>query len=99
MDNKLLNEINAAVGKIPASEKRTFQTTKEFYDFLKTQGVTASLEDVKNILIDMSKQQSKQELSIENFDDIVGGAQVEVKNTVKYTSNSVNVGSTVVINM
>lgn len=98
MDNKLLKEITAATEKL-SGDNKTFQTTKEFYEYLKTQGVTTTLDDVKNILIDLNKQKPKQELSIENFDDIVGGAQVEIKNTVKNNTKSVNVGKVVVINV
>ena len=95
MDNKLLQEISAATKNFD----KTFSTTKEFYEYLKTQGVTASLEDVRNVLIDLNKQSPKQELSIENSNEVVGGAQVEVKNNINNNSKPVNVGKTVVINV
>ena len=98
MDKKLFSEISAAAEKI-SDDNKIFQTTKDFYEYLKTQGVTASLDEVKNILIDLSKQKPKQELDIEFFDDIAGGAQVEVKNVITNTKKSVNVGKTVVINI
>ena len=89
MDTKLFKEISVATEKISSGEEKVFQSTQEFYEYLKTQGVTASLDDVKNILIDLSKQEPKQELDLEFFEDIAGGAQVEVK----------NIGKTVVINV
>ena len=98
MDKKLFAEISAATEKI-SDDNKIFQTTKDFYEYLKTQGVTASLDEVKNILINLSKQKPKQELDIEFFDDITGGAQVEVKNVITNTKKSVNVGKTVVINI
>lgn len=98
MDNKLLQEITAATEKL-SGDNKTFQTTKEFYEYLKTQGVTTTLDDVKNILIDLTKQKPKQELVMEDFDDIIGGAQVEIKNIVKDNKKTVNIGKTVVINV
>lgn len=50
-------------------------------------------------LIDLAKQKPKQELDIEFFEDVAGGAQVEVKNTVKNNNKNVNIGKTVVINV
>ena len=99
MEVNLLQKITAVTEKIPAQEKKSFQTTKDFYEFLKAQGVTASLEEVKNVLIDLSKQKPKQELSMENFDEVVGGAQVVIKNTISNNSKPVNVGKTVVLNI
>ena len=98
MNDKLLKEIATATEKFSSDEK-IFQSTQEFYEYLKTQGVTASLDDVKNVLIDLAKQKPKQELDIEFFEDIAGGAQVEVKNTVKNNNKKVNIGKTVVINV
>lgn len=99
MDAQLLQEITTVTEKFSASEKKSFQTTKDFYEFLKAQGVSASLEEVKNVLIDLSKQKPKQELSMENFDEVVGGAQVVVKNIISNNSKPVNVGKTVVLNI
>lgn len=98
MNDKLLKEIAAATEKFSSDEK-IFQSTQEFYEYLKTQGVTASLDDIKNVLIDLAKQKPKQELDIEFFEDVAGGAQVEVKNTVKNNNKKVNIGKTVVINV
>ena len=97
MDMQLLQKITDVTEDLPSD--KTFQTTKDFYEFLKTQGVTASLEDVKSVLIDLNKQDAKCELSIEDFEDVVGGAQVEVKNTIVKNTKPVNVGKTVVINI
>ena len=97
MDMQLLQKITDVTENLPSD--KTFQTTKDFYEFLKTQGVTASLEDVKSVLIDLNKQGSKRELSIEDFDDVVGGAQVEVRNRIERNKKPVNVGKTVVINI
>ncbi len=94
MDNKLFKEISAATEKFSNDEK-IFQSTQEFDEYLKTQGVTASLDDVKNVLIDLAKQKPKQELDLEFFEDIAGGTQVEVKHSTK----KVNIGKTVVINV
>ena len=99
MNDKLFKEIAAITEKFASNEEKVFQSTKEFYDYLKTQGVTASLDDVRNVLIDLSKQKPKQELDLEFFDDIAGGAQVEVKNTVKNNKKNVNIGKTIVINV
>ena len=99
MNDKLFKEIAAITEKFASNEEKVFQSTKEFYDYLKTQGVTASLDDVRNVLIDLSKQKPKQELDLEFFDDIAGGAQVEVKNTVKNNKKKVNIGKTIVINV
>ena len=99
MNDKLFKEIQAVTEKFSSAENKTFQSTKDFYEFLKTQDVTASLDDVKNILIDLAKQKPKQELDLEFFGEIAGGAQVEVKNTVQNNTKRVNIGKTVVINL
>jgi len=98
MDAQLLQKITAVTEKFSENQK-TFQTTKDFYDFLKSQGVTASLEDVKNVLIDLSKQKPKQELLLEDFENVVGGAQVVVNNFISNNKKPVNVGKTVVLNI
>ena len=96
MKSKILQEIEKAARN--QKEQRTFHGAEEFYEFLKTQGVRASLEDVKTALIDLSKQ-SKQELGREDLDAVAGGARVEVWNVVENNSQSVTIGSTVVIIM
>lgn len=98
MNEKLFKEITGVTEKF-SSQGKTFNSAKEFYDFLKTQGVTASFDEVKNILADLSKQKPKQELPMETFDEITGGAQVSVKNVIKDNSKNVNIGKTIVINM
>ena len=42
--------------------------------------------------------EKKQELALEDFDEVVGGAQVVVKNNIKNNTKPVNVGKTVVLN-
>ena len=93
MKSKILQEIEKAARN--QKEQRTFHGAEEFYEFLKTQGVRASLEDVKTALIDLSKQ----ELGLEDLAAVAGGARVEVWNVVENNSQSVTIGSTVVIIM
>ena len=50
-------------------------------------------------MAEKEKQQEKQEVNLEELDQVAGGAQVEVVNNVKNNKKDVNIGSTVVINM
>ena len=96
--NEVKMQINKALEKIPAGEHKTFETAKDFYDYLQTQGITATFDEVKAVLIDMQNMQ-KQELDIESFEEIIGGAQIEINNTVKNNTKPVNIGQVVIIGM
>ncbi len=48
---------------------------------------------------DVRQDKGKKELDLLNMDEVAGGAQVEVINTVKDNKKPVTIGSTVVINM
>ena len=80
-------------------ENKTFETPNEFYEYLKTQGITASFEDVKAVLIDLNKQTNKEELEFEDLDEVAGGARIEVKNVVKNNKKAVKVGAVIVFGM
>ena len=96
--NEVKMQIDAALKKIPVGEHKTFETAKDFYDYLKAQGITATFDEVKAVLIDMHNMQ-KQELDIENFEEIIGGAQIEINNTVKNNKKPVNIGQVTIIGM
>ena len=98
MNKEIKTQIDNALKNISPSEHKTFDTAKDFYDYLKTQGVTATFEDVKAVLIDMKNMQ-KQELDIELLDDVAGGGQVEINNNIIQNEKPVTVGPVVVIGM
>lgn len=91
----LQNEVMQVLSKI--HEQKTFHSAEEFYDFLKTQGMTITLDDVKSLLIDM--RNAKVELSFDEIEDVTGGAQVEIVNNIKDNKNPVKIGPSVVIQM
>ena len=91
-------QIDKALEGISPSEHKTFETSKDFYEYIKQQGVTVSFDNVKAVLLDMRKM-SKQELDIEILDEVAGGGQVEINNTIKNNTKSVKVGPVIVIGM
>ncbi len=78
-------------------EKKVFNSAAEFYEFLKTQGMTITLDDVKNLLIDM--RSSKVELNLDEIEGVTGSGQVEIVNEIKDNKKPVTVGPVVVIGM
>ncbi len=97
MKNKFASEIENILKN--EKENKTFETPNEFYEYLKTQGITASFEDVKAVLIDLNKQTNKEELEFEDLDEVAGGARIEVKNVVKNNKKAVKVGAVIVFGM
>lgn len=97
MKQDVVKEIQEAAAKLSSGVRKEFDGAEEFYEFLKTQGTTLSLEEVKEALLDMHSP--KAELELEDLDAVAGGSQVEVVNTVKNNTKKVTVGPTVVINM
>ena len=91
----LQNEVEKVLAKI--HEKKVFNSAAEFYEFLKTQGMTITLDDVKTLLIDM--RNAKVELNFNDLDNVAGGGQVEIVNDIKNNEKSVTVGPVVVIGM
>lgn len=94
-----MSNLQAEVEKVLSNihEKKVFNSAAEFYEFLKTQGMTITLDDVKNLLIDM--RNSKFELNFDEMEEVTGGGQVEIINTIKNNEKSVTVGPVVVIGM
>lgn len=94
-----MSNLQAEVEKVLSNihEKKVFNSAAEFYEFLKTQGMTITLDDVKNLLIDMKN--SKFELNFDEMEEVTGGGQVEIINTIKNNEKSVTVGPVVVIGM
>lgn len=78
-------------------EKKVFNSATEFYEFLKTQGMTITLDEVKTLLIDMRK--SKIELNFDEMEAVAGGGQVEIINEITNNEKPVTVGPIVVIGM
>lgn len=94
-----MTDIKSEVEKVLANfhEKMTFNSAADFYEFLKKQGMTITLDDVKTLLIDM--RNSKVELNFDEMEAVTGGGQVEVINTIKDNTKPVTVGPVVVIGM
>lgn len=94
-----MSNLQAEVEKVLSNihEKKVFNSVAEFYEFLKTQGMTITLDDVKNLLIDM--RNSKVELNFDEMEEVTGGGQVEIVNNIKNNEKSVTVGPVVVIGM
>lgn len=94
-----MSDLQSEVEKVLSNihEKKVFNSAAEFYEFLKTQGMTITLDDVKNLLIDM--RNSKVELNFDEMEEVTGGGQVEIVNNIKNNEKSVTVGSVVVIGM
>lgn len=78
-------------------EKKVFNSAAEFYEFLKTQGMTITLDEVKNLLIDM--RNAKVELNFDEMEEVAGGGQIEIINNVKNNKKPVTIGSVVVVGM
>ena len=78
-------------------EKKVFNSAAEFYEFLKTQGMTITLDEVKNLLIDM--RNAKVELNFDEMEEVAGGGQIEIVNNVKNNKKPVTIGSVVVVGM
>lgn len=91
----LQSEIEQVLSTI--HEKKVFNSAAEFYEFLKAQGMTITLDDVKNLLIDMKN--SKVELNFDEMDAVTGGGQVEIINKINGNQKPVTVGPVVVIGM
>ena len=91
----LQKELEQVLSKI--HEKKVFNSASEFYEFLKSQGMTVTIDDLKNLLIDM--RNSKVELNFEEMENVAGGKQVEIVNNIKNNKKPVNVGPVVVIGM
>ena len=97
MSQDVLKELQEAAASISPGEQKVFEGAEEFYEFLKTRGTTLSLEQVKAALLDMNSPRA--ELELEELENVAGGGQVEINNTVKDNDGSVTIGPTVVINM
>ena len=91
----LQKEVEQVLSKI--HEKKVFNSAAEFYEFLKSQGMTITIDDVKSLLIDM--RNSKVELNFDDMENVAGGGQVEIVNDVKNNQKPVTVGPVVVIGM
>ena len=94
-----MTDIQIEVEKVLSNvhEKKVFHSAADFYEFLQTQGMTITLDDVKNLLIDMKN--AKVELNFDEMEAVAGGGQVEVVNNVNNNKKSVTVGPVVVIGM
>ena len=92
-------DLQKEVEKVLANvhEKKVFNSAAEFYEFLKSQGMTITIDDVKTLLIDM--RNSKVELNFDEMENVAGGGQIEIINEVKNNKKPVTVGPVVVVGM
>lgn len=94
-----MSDLQSEVEKVLSNiqEKKVFNSAADFYEFLKSQGMTITIDDVKNLLIDM--RNSKVELDFNEMEEVTGGGQVEVVNIIKDNEKPVKVGPVVVVGM
>ena len=91
----LQREVEQVLSKI--HEEKVFKSAADFYEFLKSNGMTITLDEVKTLLIDMKN--SKVELNFDEMEAVAGGGQIEIVNKVENNKKPVKIGSVVVIGM